>query len=403
MGHDKIFADIEKFVAVHSKDIIELSDYLGTHPEISQEEYGSSKLFVEKLRFFDFDVEYPYMRIPTAFMAKKRSPCAASTLPKVALLAEYDALPDIGHGCGHNLHGTMAVYAGIALAQILDKIDGEVWVVGTPSEETNGAKVLMAENGVFNEIDLAIMFHSYAGESYVDYRSLALDGYEFVFEGLASHAAASPWLGRSAQSGMLLFMDAINMLRLHIMDMCRIHAIVRSVSGATNIIPDKAICRVEVRADKRKILDEMMESVFCCANGAAIATRTSVSWNKFMQSFDDMLPNKAAEELVEKVLTDHGIVCTRNHLPTSSTDVGNVSHRCPAIQPVFSITDKKIPLHTKEFAEATMSPEGHAALIVSTMALSEICLMVLTDKELREKIKREFNDRTGRNNVNQEF
>ena len=187
------------------------------------------------------------------------------------------------------------------------------------------------------------------------------------------------------------------------MDMCRIHAIVRSVSGATNIIPDKAICRVEVRADKRKILDEMMESVFCCANGAAIATRTSVSWNKFMQSFDDMLPNKAAEELVEKVLTDHGIVCTRNHLPTSSTDVGNVSHRCPAIQPVFSITDKKIPLHTKEFAEATMSPEGHAALIVSTMALSEICLMVLTDKELREKIKREFNDRTGRNNVNQEF
>ena len=399
MGHNKIIADIEKFVAVHIKDIIELSDYLGTHPEISQEEYGSSKLFVEKLRFFGFDVEYPYMSIPTAFMAKKRSPCATSNLPKVALLAEYDALPDIGHGCGHNLHGTMAVYAGIALAHILDKIDGEVWVVGTPSEETNGAKVLMAENGVFDEIDLALMFHSYAGESYVNYRSLALDGYEFVFEGLASHAAASPWLGRSAQNGMLLFMDAINMLRLHIMDMCRIHAIVRSVSGATNIIPDRAICRAEVRAESRKILDEMMDSVFCCANGAAIATRTKVSWSKFMQSFDDMLPNARAEDLAERIFAEHGVTCTRNHLPTASTDVGNVSHRCPAIQPMFSITDKKIPLHTKEFAEATMSHEGHEALLLSTVALSEICLIVLTDKELREKIKGEFNERTAQNTV----
>ena len=399
MRHNKIFEDIEKFVAVHSKDIIELSDYLGTHPEISQEEYGSSKLFVEKLRFFGFDVEYPYMGLPTAFMAKKRSPSAASNAPKVALLAEYDALPDIGHGCGHNLHGTMAVYAGISLAQILDKIDGEVWIVGTPAEETNGAKVLMSENGVFDEIDLAIMFHSYAGESYTDYRSLALDGYEFVFEGLASHAAASPWLGRSAQSGMLLFMDAINMLRLHIMDMCRIHAIVRSVSGATNIIPDRAICRVEVRADRRKTLDEMMESVFSCANGAAIATRTTVNWRKFMQSFDDMLPNTTAEHLAEKVLTDHGVVCTRNHLPTGSTDVGNVSHRCPAIQPEFSITDKKIPLHTKEFAEATMSTEGHDALINSIMALSKICVMVLTDKELREQIRREFAERITGNDV----
>lgn len=399
MDCKNVFSEIEKFISLHSKDITELSDFIGMHPELSEEEYGSSRLFVERLRSFGFDVEYPYMGLPTAFMAKKRSLRAASNAPKVALLAEYDALPEIGHACGHNLHGTMAVYAGIALAQVLDKIDGEAWVVGTPAEETNGAKVLMSENGVFDEVDLAIMFHSYAGESYADYRSLSLDGYEFVFEGLASHAAASPWLGRSAQSGMLLFMDAINMLRLHIMDMCRIHAIVRSVSGSTNIIPDRAICRVEVRAHSRKILNEMMESVFCCASGAATATRTTVSWRKFMQSFSDMLPNTTAENLAEKILADHGVVCTKNHLPTGSTDVGNVSYRCPTIQPEFSITDKKIPLHTKEFAEATMGSEGHKALLISSMALSKICIMVLTDKELREKIKREFTERIGKNTV----
>lgn len=399
MDRINIFLEIERFISLHREEMIELSDFLGMHPELSEEEYGSSRLFVERLRSFGFDVEYPYMGLPTAFMAKKRSLGSTSNVPKVALLAEYDALPDIGHACGHNLHGTMAVYAGITLAQILDKIDGEVWVVGTPAEETDGAKVLMSENGVFDKIDLAIMFHSYAGESYADYRSLALDGYEFVFEGLASHAAASPWLGRSAQSGMLLFMDAINMLRLHIMDMCRIHAIVRSVSGATNIIPDRAVCRVEVRADSRKILDEMMESVFCCANGAATATRTTVGWRKFMQSFSDMLPNTTAENLAEKILAGHSVICTRNHLPTGSTDVGNVSYRCPTIQPEFSITDKKIPLHTKEFAEATMSSEGHEALLISIMALSEICIMVLTDKELREKIKREFTERIGKNTI----
>ncbi|MDO9544927.1 MAG: amidohydrolase, partial [Synergistaceae bacterium] len=362
MDRINIFLEIERFISLHREEMIELSDFLGMHPELSEEEYGSSRLFVERLRSFGFDVEYPYMGLPTAFLAKKRSPGASSTAPKVALLAEYDALPDIGHACGHNLHGTMAVYAGIALAHIMDKIEGEVWVVGTPAEETDGAKVLMSEKGVFDEVDLALMFHSYAGESYADYRSLALDGYEFDFEGLASHAAASPWLGRSAQSGMLLFIDAINMLRLHIMDMCRIHAIVRSVSGATNIIPDRAVCRVEVRAVSRKILDEMMDSVFCCADGAAIATKTKVSWNKFMRSFDDMLPNKTAESLAEKILAEHGVVCTRNNLPMGSTDVGNVSYRCPTMQPEFSITDKKIPLHTREFAEATMSPEGHEAL-----------------------------------------
>lgn len=396
MDRKNIFTEIENFISVHSREIIELSDFLGVHPEISEQEYGSSRLFAERLRSFGFDVEYPFMGLPTAFMAKKRSPGATSATPKIALLAEYDALPDIGHACGHNLHGTMSVYAGIALAQILDKIDGEVWVVGTPAEETDGAKVLMSEKGVFDEIDLAVMFHSYAGESYTDYRSLALDGYEFNFEGKASHAAASPWLGRSAQSGMILFMNAIDMMRLHIMDMCRIHAIVRSVSGATNIIPDCAVCRVEVRAASRKILDEMMESVLCCARGSAIATRTKVSWSKFMRSFDDMLPNSTAEILAEEILARHGVICTRSHLPSGSTDVGNVSYRCPAIQPEVAITHQKISLHTREFAEATMSPEGHEALLISTMALSEICIMVLSDKELREKIKREYAEKIAR-------
>jgi metal-dependent amidase/aminoacylase/carboxypeptidase family protein len=172
--------------------------------------------------------------------------------------------------------------------------------------------------------------------------------------------------------------------------MCRIHALVISVSGATNIIPDKAVCRVEARATCRTTLNEMMDAVFCCARGAAVATRTNVSWSKFMRSFDDMLPNLEAEKLAEDVLLKYGVVCTHNHCPAGSTDVGNVSYRCPAIQPEYAITKRNLSLHTREFAAATISDEGHEALLTSIMALSEICLKVLTDDILRKEIKSEF-------------
>lgn len=384
---------ISDYVAAHSKEIIDFSDYLGTHPEISEHEYESSRLCAEKLKEHYFNVEYPFLCRKTAFMAKKSSKNAGTTTPKIAIMAEYDALPEIGHACGHNLHGTMSLYAGIALGEMLSEIDAEIWVVGTPAEETDGAKVLMAENGVFDEADLAIMFHSYGGKTFTDYRALAIDGYEFTFKGQTSHASATPWLGRSAQSGMLLFIDALNMMRLHVKDMCRIHTIVTHVSGATNIIPDKAVCRVETRAPERLELDALMESVFCCAKGAAIATRTEYESRKFMESFDDILPNLAAEALAKNTIEAFGIECTSHSTPDGSTDVGNVSHRCPAIQPEFAITKKNLDLHTREFAAATMSEEGHEALLKGTEIIAAICLRVIIDKETREKIKNEFNER----------
>ena len=223
------------------------SDYLAAHPELSQEEYESSRLMVEKLLGAGFSVEYPYLGLPTAFKAVKTSPACAQKKPVVAIMAEYDALPEMGHGCGHNLHGTMALYAGLAVGEAIGETAGEIRVIGTPAEETDGAKVQMADAGIFDDVDLAFMFHSYAGESFADYRALGIDGLEFTFTGQTSHSAASPWKGRSAQNGMLLFMDGLNMLRLHMHDYCRMHAIIKEVRGAVNIIPDLAVCQVELR------------------------------------------------------------------------------------------------------------------------------------------------------------
>ena len=289
----------EEIIDARAAEMAAFSDWLAEHPELSGEEYESSRLMAEKLRGEGFEVEYPFCGIPTAFMAKKSF---GAKKPAVAIMAEYDALPGIGHGCGHNLHGTMSLYAGLALGEAMAGagLCGELRVVGTPAEEGDGAKIKMADDGVFDDADLAVMIHSDAAESLADYRALGLNGFDFTFTGQTAHSAGSPWDGRSAQSGALLFMEAMNMLRLHMRDGCRLHALITHVSGAANIIPDKAVCRVEARAPEKNMLDELTEGVFRCARGAAVATATEVSWERFEGHFEPVLPNPAAEKLAEE-------------------------------------------------------------------------------------------------------
>lgn len=387
MEKEAIFNRAQEYISEKAKEMAEFSDYLAAHPELSEEEYETSRMMAEKLRSSGFDVEYPFCGIPTAFMARKRN---GADKPVVAVMVEYDALPEIGHACGHNLHGTMALYAGMAVGEALEGFAGELRIVGTPAEETDGAKIKMADEGVFDDVDFAVMFHSFAGESFADYRSLGIDGFDFTFKGQTSHSAASPWRGRSAQSGMLLFIDAMNMLRMHMHDYCRLASYIMEVKGAVNVIPDLAVCRVESRAPDRRMLDELTEAVLCCARGAAIATRTEVSWERFEGKFDAMLPNATAEKLAEETMAEFGVACTRGHQATGSTDVGNVSFRCPAIQPEFAITEKHLDLHTRAFADATTSDEGHEALVKGARIMAAICLKVFTDGGLREKIRAEF-------------
>ena len=370
-------------------EIIAFSDWLAAHPELSEQEFETSRLMAEKLRENGFEVTFPYMGLPTAFLGVKRS-YGTGKKPVVAIMVEYDALPELGHACGHNLHGTLALYAGIALGEVLEDFDGELRVIGTPAEETDGAKIKMAEAGVFDDVDFAIMFHSFGGETFADYRAMGIDGYDFTFTGQTSHSAASPWCGRSAQSGMLLFIDALNMLRIHMHDYCRLASYITEVKGAVNIIPDRAVCRVEARAPELEMQKELTAAVFECAKGAAIATRTEVSWNKFEGSFEPMTPNLTAEKLTEETFAEYGVTCTKGHTPSGSTDAGNVSARCAAIQPEMAITSKYLDLHTREFAAATTSSEGHEALVRGTKVLAAICAKVFADSELREAIVNEF-------------
>jgi len=364
--------------------MVAMSDNFAAHPEISGEEFNTSRQITDFLKEAGFSVEYPYMDIPTAFLATKGKRGKGA---KVALMVEYDALPEIGHACGHNLHGAMAVLAGIALIPVMDKIEGELIVVGTPAEETNGAKVEMSKKGVFDGCDFAIMIHSCCGQTIVKYRSLAMDAIELTFLGRTSHAAATPWEGRNALNGLQLFFHAIDMLRQHVKPDVRMHGIIHYGGAAPNIVPDRAVGRFYFRAPKRAYLDKIMEQVLNCARGAALATATEVSWRNFEASFMDMLPNSAAENMLDEIFAEFGIPVSECEGFMGSSDVGDVTYRCPALQPELDISaGVKHDAHTRAFAEATVTDEAHTALMTGAKVLGRAAITVLTDPELRERM-----------------
>ncbi len=378
-----LYAEIDR----HWRDMAEMSDSFAAEPEVSGEEFKTSRAIVDVLEKSGFDVEYPFMGIPTAFIAKKGKPGSGG---KVALLVEYDALPDIGHACGHNLHGSMSVLAGLGLLPLMKDIPGELLVVGTPAEETNGAKVEMAEKGVFDGCDFAIMIHSHCGKTIVKYRSLAMDAIEFTFKGKTSHAAAAPWEGINALNGLQLFFHAIDMMRQHVKPDVRMHGIYYEGGTAPNIVPERAKGRFYFRAPKRAYLDQIIEKVCDCARGAALATGTEVTWRNFEASFKDVLPNQAAEELLEGLFAEFGIPVTEIEGFMGSSDVGDVSYKCPAVQPEMDICGRNVEAHTREFAEATTTEIAHEALRSGAKIIARSALEVLLDEKLRERMWEDY-------------
>lgn len=377
--------EIEK----NSGELAALSDSLAARPEVSGREVESSGKIAELLEKRGFEVEYPFLDIPTAFMARAGK---AGKDGRVALMVEYDALPEIGHACGHNLHGAMSVLAGTALFPLMREIDGELLIAGTPAEETSGAKVPMADKGVFDGVDLAMMIHCECGRTSVKYSSLAMDAIEFTFTGQASHAANAPWDGRNALNGLQLFFHSLDMLRQHVRPDARIHGVYHAGGAAPNIVPERAAGRFYFRAAKRSYLDRMMNQVWNCATGCAIATDTEVEWRPFEASFKDMLPNREAEAMMTSVLRDElGLCPDEDEEFPSSSDMGNVSYRCPALQLKLDISGgRKIRPHSREFAEATVTGEAHQALTLGAKILGRGALAVFSDEKLRRRMNLEF-------------
>src|SRR5947207_5553667 len=378
-------------------ELIETADWIHSHPEIGHQEVEASKRLAGMLRQDGIPVEMGTAGMATAFKAELGGHNGAR--PCVAILAEYDALPGLGHGCGHNLIGTSAIGAGLALKEVLPELSGSVWVLGTPAEESaapnSGGKAHMVNAGVFDDVDAAIMFHPGTETAITLDRSLAARGFEFYFHGRASHAAGAPEEGINALDAVVLMYNAISMLRQQVRSDVRIHGIILSGGAAANIIPDYAALRYRTRADDSEYLAEVVSRVVACAEGAARATGCRLEWKEYMPGYENTMPNKVLLELMTANLRSIGVQVSneRRRSGRGSTDFGNVSRRVPGIEARVAITDVlETPGHSIEFREAAGSDLGRQAMLIAAKGLAMTAIDLLATPDHLRRAREVFEE-----------
>lgn len=368
-----------------------LSDDLFANPEIAETEYRSSEKIVAVLRSHGFEVEYPFFEKELGYGTAFKAVLDCGDGPSVAILTEYDALPVVGHACGHNLHGSMSVLAGISLAEIKESFKGKLYVIGTPAEEVVGAKIFMSAAGVFDEMSLAVMIHSYSGVgSQPQMDLLNLRCFELEFFGKQAHAAAAPWQGHSALAAARKFMDLIDARRECFTPDMRVNSVFINGGEVPNIIPAYTKLRMEFRTISMGTLKALDESVRKCAAAAAMALDCEVKIHDDILDFYDMVRVPAVEEAVAELYGEIGEPVLPVSFPVGSSDMGNVSYHCPAVQPLLSIVDESYPLHSPEFANATLGAKALSALERGAYVIASLALRVFGDSDFREKTAAEF-------------
>lgn len=370
------------------EDLKELNEYIYKNPELGRKEFKACEAHKNLLKKYGFEIEENYIGIPTAYLAKYSS---GKKGIKIGYLAEYDALPEIGHGCGHNILGTTSIGAGILLKEYIDEFGGEVLIFGTPAEETFGAKVDMAEAGCFDDIDVAMISHPTGKNHEKSGTSQAMEALQFTFRGKTAHAAGDPYNGINALDGVIQFFNSVNALRQQTKTSARIHGIISNGGEAANIIPDLAVANFYVREATTKDMLKLSERVKNCAKGAALATGTSLEIENYEYTFKHLVTNEKLSSIYTKNLELQGIKDIPMSDPTGSSDCGDVSHHCPTIHTYFPISKCELTGHSLEFAKATITEEAYKGMKEAIFALVMTGKDILENENLLKEIKDEFN------------
>jgi amidohydrolase len=382
---DRLKTAVIGVIDARRTELGELSKKLHDNPEIAFEEKQSSAWLAEFLEQNDFAVEKGICELPTAFRAKY-----GSGKPVIAFLAEYDALPKLGHACGHNLIAAGSVAAAVASKMAVDKLGGTIMVFGTPGEELYGGKAIMAARGAFTDVDMAMISHPGGGNTVV-MNTLACETLEVEFIGKAAHAAAEPETGISALEAMIQSFNAINSLRQQIRDRARINGIITDGGEAANIVPAHTAATFIVRAEDDAYLDELKKKVIDCFSGAARATGAKLKY-KWGEHYAAMFNNLTMARLFKQNMQALGrsIRLGDNTMMTFSTDVGNVSQLVPTIQPLVAVAPHDIQLHTPEFARVTATEEALNGLLDAAKAMAMTAVDILAVPDTAGKIWEEF-------------
>ena len=367
--------------------LVDLARRIHREPESKFEEVKASRWLSEAARAAGFRVEKPLAGLETAFRATYSSPQPG---PTIAFLAEYDALPKLGHACGHNLIGPASLGAALGLSVVLDDITGSVQIIGTPGEEGGGGKVTLTEAGVFDGVDAAMLVHP-ASRTILWKHALARRKLLVEFFGKAAHAAASPEKGVSALDATLQTFSSINALREHILNSSRIHGIITHGGDAPNIVPDYSASLFYIRARVDDYCDELLEKVQNCARGAAIATGATEAM-EMQGAYRSLRTNGPLAQTFKSNL--EGLGWTFDEVDPAegigSTDMGDVSHAIPAIHPYISIGPEDLVGHSPEFAAASASEQAFEAMIGAAKAMAATAVDVILQPDLYEAIRADF-------------
>ncbi len=366
----------------------EVSSEIWKNPELLFEEHKAHALLTDFLEKKGFTVDRSYTGIETAFRAT-----FGSGRPNICVICEYDALPEIGHACGHNLIAEAGVAAGLGLKAALEASgapQARVTVLGTPAEEGGAGKVLLIENGAFEDIDVAMMVHPAPYTSLMP-PYLATTAFEATFTGKAAHAAAFPWEGVNALDAVVLAYNNISVLRQQMKPTWRVHGVIKHGGVKPNIIPDKTLFEYMVRTDRVVDLPILIEKVKACMEAAAVATGCQVEVKQTLTKvYADLLTNEVLARCFGENLKEYGVPYRFEGGPGGGTDMGNVSHVVPSLHPKFAVGSGREVNHSIAFTELSNHPESHAKIQIAGKVLAETGIDVLTKSDLLEEIKERF-------------
>ena len=369
-----------------SETLVDLARFIHANPELGMEEVRAAARCVDLLRQYGFRVEADVAGLPTAFVGVQ-----GEGHPTVGILVEYDALPVVGHGCGHNLMAGATIGAGIGAAAALARTGGSVYVFGTPGEEGQGGKVYMIRDGLFDDMDIVIGTHPHPVYATVGTipgsgKTLAAQSVVVEFYGKPAHAARDPFNGVNALNAVIETFNGINALRQHIRPSARIHGIIRHGGDAVNVIPEYAKAEFLIRSETRDERDDLMGKIHAIAQGAALITGARLDWQPSTAPYDEMIPNYTIAQRIKTNFDSVGLITAPPVAGPglASSDIGNVSYVVPTGAGSFPIIDKAIPWHSQQAAEASGSEQGYAAMVKAAKGLALTMLDFLLDPDLVE-------------------
>ncbi|CAL9421427.1 p-aminobenzoyl-glutamate hydrolase subunit B [Streptomyces sp. enrichment culture] len=358
-------------------------------PELKFAEFHAHRVLTRWLAEAGFTVTAPAGGLDTAFVAVHEG---SGPGPYVAVLAEYDALPEVGHGCGHNLIAAGGAAAAIAVVRALPAHPGTVAVIGTPGEEMGGAgKVRLAGAGVFEGVDAAVMFHP--GDRWLTGRpGLAAAHLRVAFTGLSAHASVSPWLGRSALAAAQLFLNALDSMRQFVPPTARLHGIVSDGGQAPNVVPARAAVDLYVRDRTAVSAEALVERVRAAAEGAALATGTRAEVSETGPLYAERRDNGVLAERFAEAVRALGVDIAPGHpeSPAGSSDIGNLSQLLPVIHPYVRIAKAGTPAHSEAMREAAATPLAHDSTRLAATGLAKVVAELLTEPALLAAARAEF-------------